>query len=77
MRKHFATNYKLLATSCPIGVSSNGRTSGFGPEYRGSSPCTPATHFKKYALAFFDFVLLGYSKQTALLACGLEWGSRN
>ena len=25
-----------------IGVSSNGRTSGFGPEYRGSSPCTPA-----------------------------------
>src|SRR3989344_6345550 len=25
-----------------FGESSNGRTSGFGPEYRGSSPCSPA-----------------------------------
>ena len=25
-----------------IGISSNGRTSGFGPEYRGSNPCIPA-----------------------------------
>lgn len=30
------------AVQMHIGVSSNGRTSGFGPEYRGSSPCTPA-----------------------------------
>ena len=34
-----------------IGGSSNGRTLGFGPRYRGSSPCPPAvrlvrnTHF--------------------------------
>lgn len=30
-----------------IGGSSNGRTSGFGPEYRGSSPCTPANVLKR------------------------------
>ena len=33
----------VMATmNCPSGGSSNGRTSGFGPENRGSSPCPPA-----------------------------------
>ena len=34
---------RALVRGCmPLGGSSNGRTSGFGPENRGSSPCPPA-----------------------------------
>lgn len=33
---------ELVSREIEIGVSSNGKTAGFGPENRGSNPCTPA-----------------------------------
>ncbi len=48
-----------------IGVSSNGRTSGFGPEYRGSNPCTPARE-KAPARALFHlrFGVQGFEERS-------------
>src|SRR5207253_11222050 len=37
-----ATLVGHLSLERPFGGSSNGRTSGFGPENRGSNPCPPA-----------------------------------
>jgi hypothetical protein len=46
---------RKLTRFLTIGVSSNGRTSDSGSEYRGSNPCTPAEKQVSFTIEFIYF----------------------